>query len=206
VPDSEEAQDPREHRFRDIYSANYGRVRAYALRRLASPDDAADVVAEVFTTAWRRLADVPAPPNDRLWLYGVARRAIAGHQRGTRRLRNLRARLASSALVRQPSISSHDPVQDPLLAAVDSLPPAEREALRLVLWEQLSHADAAKVIGCSVNAVGIRVHRAKARLREALGPAPADDGSDRAAGSGRADRTRDPAAVLLKRTEPSDGS
>jgi RNA polymerase sigma-70 factor (ECF subfamily) len=37
-----------------------------------------------------------------------------------------------------------------------------------VLWEELSHAEAAEVLGCSVNAVGVRLHRAKARLRDAL--------------------------------------
>jgi DNA-directed RNA polymerase specialized sigma24 family protein len=55
-----------------------------------------------------------------------------------------------------------------VLDALDRLPPAEREALQLVLWEELSHAEAARVLGCSVNAVAIRVHRAKARLRADL--------------------------------------
>jgi DNA-directed RNA polymerase specialized sigma24 family protein len=41
----------------------------------------------------------------------------------------------------------------------------------LVYWEQLSHAEAAQVLGCSPNAVAIRTHRAKERLRDALAPA-----------------------------------
>ena len=44
--------------------------------------------------------------------------------------------------------------------------------LQLVLWEQLSHAEAAQVLGCSANAVAIRVHRAKARLRGLLATGP----------------------------------
>ncbi|WP_327589384.1 hypothetical protein OHA25_22085 [Nonomuraea sp. NBC_00507] len=36
----------------------------YALRRCADPDDAADVVAETFMIAWRRIAEVPAGPVD----------------------------------------------------------------------------------------------------------------------------------------------
>jgi len=47
----------------------------------------------------------------------------------------------------------------------------EREAIALVHWEQLSHDEAARVLGCSSNAVAIRVHRARSRLRQALAEA-----------------------------------
>ena len=62
------------------------------------------------------------------------------------------------------------------LAAIRELKPAHREALLLVHWEQLTYAEAAEALGCSVNAVGIRVHRAKERLRTLLG---ADSQADR---------------------------
>jgi RNA polymerase sigma factor (sigma-70 family) len=166
--------DEREHRFRQLYAEHYQPVQAYVVRRLAVSADVPDVVAEVFTIAWRRLDDVPAAPADRLWLYGVARRVIGGRHRGMRRLAGLLARLASQ--VEQSPIEQAQPLQqaDWLLAAMQQLRPADREALRLVHWEQLSHAEAGAVLGCSANAVAIRVHRAKARLRELLG---SDDGA-----------------------------
>lgn len=49
----------------------------------------------------------------------------------------------------------------------------DREVLMLVMWEGLSHAEAAEVMGCSVNAIGLRVRRAKERLRSALDPSEA---------------------------------
>jgi len=148
--------------------------------------DVADVVADVFTAAWRRLDDIPPPPDDRLWLYGVARRVIAGKHRGTRRLRSLLARLEANhdASAGQPQETANF-LNDRLLQAVRRLGAAEREALQLVLWEQLSHAEAAEILGCSANAVAIRVHRAKAKLRDTLGPgngAASPAGSDHAAG------------------------
>ena len=85
-------------------------------------------------------------------------------------------------------------MSDRVLAALGRLSDREREALQLVLWEELSHADAAQVLGCSANAVAIRVHRAKARLRGELSatePSPTDraatgrSATDRAA-TGRA--------------------
>lgn len=158
--------DQRERRFRQLYAEHYRPVWAYAVRRLDSAADVADVVAEVFTTAWRRLDDVPAAPEAGLWLYGVARRVLAGHHRSSRRRRRLMLRMAVT------QVSSHheapDLAEDELILALRQIPDGEREALMLTAWEQLSHAEAAQVLGCSPNAVAIRVHRAKSRLREAL--------------------------------------
>src|SRR6266581_3548338 len=80
-------------RFEEIYAANCGPILGYALRRTGNGDDAADVVAETFLTAWRRLDDVPADEGARLWLYGVARRVLANHHRGQRRKSELAERL-----------------------------------------------------------------------------------------------------------------
>jgi RNA polymerase sigma-70 factor (ECF subfamily) len=52
--------------------------------------------------------------------------------------------------------------------AIERLRPEDREVLRLVLWEQLTHAEAAVVLGCSVNAVAQRLHTARQRLRADL--------------------------------------
>jgi DNA-directed RNA polymerase specialized sigma24 family protein len=91
--------DERQHRFEELYAANCGPILGYVLRRTDNPDDAADVIAETFLTAWRRLDAVPPGDEARLWLYGVARRVLANHRRGERRRTvladRLRAQLAS---------------------------------------------------------------------------------------------------------------
>jgi DNA-directed RNA polymerase specialized sigma24 family protein len=55
-----------------------------------------------------------------------------------------------------------------VLEAIDRLRSADREVLKLVLWEGLNHAEAASVLGCSVSAVAQRLHRARERLRSEL--------------------------------------
>ena len=169
---ADDGKDQRELRFHRLYQANFAPVQAYAVNRLGTADDVPDVVAEVFTTAWRRLADVPPAPGDRLWLYGTARRVIARRHRSASRLRNLLGRIAAERYpTEQPLAAGQDPVAERVLAALAELQPAHREALLLVHWEQLSYAEAAQALGCSVNAVGIRVHKAKTRLRTLLDPA-----------------------------------
>ncbi len=173
MPGTEHGCADRERRFRALYTTHYQAMLAYAVRRTGPSEDAADVVADIFTTAWRRLDEVPAAPADRLWLYGVAQRVVAGQRRSARRRHSLTSRLrAEQTAAASQQAGGRDPARDHLIAALDRLPAAEREALQLVLWEQLSHAEAAQVLGCSANAVAIRVHRAKARLRQLLATGP----------------------------------
>jgi RNA polymerase sigma-70 factor, ECF subfamily len=171
VPDHDPGREHREQQFGALYREHYRSVWAYAVRRVESQADAGDVVADVFTIAWRRLSEVPDPPDDLLWLFGVARRVVAGKRRSAQRLRDLIVRLQANRL---PASTGGGDLQggylqtDRLLEAVARLRPAEREAIALVHWEQLSHDEAARVLGCSANAVAIRVHRARGRLRRAL--------------------------------------
>jgi RNA polymerase sigma-70 factor (ECF subfamily) len=166
VPDHDPSWEHREQRFGALYREHYRSVWAYAVRRIESQADAGDVVADVFTIAWRRLSEVPDPPGDLLWLYGVARRVVAGKRRSARRVRDLIARLQANPVTA--STGGGGLLTDRLLEAVARLRPAEREAIALVHWEQLSHDEAARVLGCSANAVAIRVHRARGRLRLVL--------------------------------------
>ena len=157
----------RRSRFEDLYAANCAPILGYALRRTSNGDDAADVVAETFLTAWRRLDDVPRGDDARLWLYGVARRVLANHHRGERRKSELSDRLSRDlALVhRDPEYTGELAV---VAAAFRTLPEADRELLALVGWEGLEHNEIAAVLGCSRNAVRIRLHRARAKFAAAV--------------------------------------
>jgi RNA polymerase sigma-70 factor (ECF subfamily) len=156
----------RHSRFRSLYEDHYAAVSAFALRRAHSAADGSDAVAEVFTIAWRRLDKVPEPPRDLLWLYGVAHRVIANQRRSFIRRSNLVKRLQDQVQI--PQENSDGPAVELVRSAIEDLRVTEKEALRLVLWEGLSHAEAASVLGCSSNAVAIRVHRAKLHMQTAL--------------------------------------
>ncbi|MEU8803061.1 sigma-70 family RNA polymerase sigma factor [Spirillospora sp. NPDC048819] len=158
----------RRRRFEEIYTANRARILGYALRRTSDPHDAADVLAGTFLTAWRRLDDVPPGDQARLWLYGVARRVLANHHRGERRRSALAADLGSRL---SDGLTVHERSDGDLTDAATafrSLPDADRELLSLVGWEGLDHGEIAAVLGCSRNAVRIRLHRARRRFARAL--------------------------------------
>jgi RNA polymerase sigma-70 factor (ECF subfamily) len=166
----------REERFEALFRAHLPRVRAYVARRVA--EGVEDAVAETFTVAWRRLDDVPAGDAARPWLYGVARRVLANHHRGERRrsalVGDLAGRLRTDLAAHRPAAPEGDLAA--VAAAFGELSDDDRELLALVGWEGLDRAEIAAVLGCSRNAVRIRLHRARRRLARALdrheAPAP----------------------------------
>jgi RNA polymerase sigma factor (sigma-70 family) len=160
-------QDQRQRRFEAVYTAHRGSILGYVLRRTGSPDDAADVIAETFLTAWRRLDDIPRDPEARLWLSGVARRVLANHHRGERRRSaltdRLRADLAAGYRPPEP-----DGGQVEITEAFRRLPAADRELLALAAWEGLDYGQIAVVLACSRNAVRLRLFRARKRFAAEL--------------------------------------
>jgi RNA polymerase sigma-70 factor (ECF subfamily) len=156
----------RRARFEALYAAHGRGVLAYALRRTTQPADAADVLAEVFVVAWRRLDDVPEGADARLWLYGVARRVLANQRRGTRRRGALGARLAEGLVEHV----APDPAETlgtaaAVRAALAGLPEGDREVLLLAGWEGLTAPQIAVVLDVPPATVRTRLHRARGRLR-----------------------------------------
>lgn len=152
--------------FRGLYAAQFESILRYALRRVASPEDAADVVAETFLTAWRRSDEVPPGAQARLWLFGVARRVLANHARGEVRRHRLGERLRLELAVRLPD-SPPDGVPE-VREALGRLGDLDREILTLSAWEGLQPREIADVLGLSAGAVRTRLTRARSRLRAEL--------------------------------------
>lgn len=170
---SMEQREVRVARFTVLFERHFDAVSSY-VRRRTDPASAADVAAETFLVAWRRIDEVP---SDALpWLLVTARQTLANQLRGASRASSLRVRLESQ---RQLAIDPGDSVVDDLgtrrrwAAAFGTLDRADQEVLALTAWDGLTAAQAATVLGCGVSACVMRLHRARRRLRRALEkPAP----------------------------------
>ena len=120
--------DPRAERLRRLYRAHGEALLAYALRRAAGPEDAADLVSDVFLVAWRRIDEVPRGEEARLWLYGVARKTLSNQARGERRRTRLGEALREHVVAAAPARAEIDPE---LARALGTLRPIDRELLAL---------------------------------------------------------------------------
>lgn len=162
-----EATIPDEAEYRVFYDQHFDTVHAFVRRRVEA-SEVDDVVAQAFVVAWRRFDVLPATVHDRtLWMYGVARRTVADALKARRRRVRLEERLRRTT---PPASSADTYVEDGadlVLAVLAGLRPADQEVLRLASWEQLSRSDAAQVLGCSVRALNVKLHRARRRLASA---------------------------------------
>jgi len=159
-----------EERFRRFYAAHFDALLAYALRRVSRREDAADVVADSFLVAWRRVGDLPPGDEARLWLYGVARKVLANQHRGGRRRERLGRRLKeqlSHSVVTDHAVDLAErlAVQD----ALSRLGELDREVLTLTVWEELEPREIAVILGVNAQAVRTRLSRARGRLRDLIG-------------------------------------
>jgi len=161
---------PREQQFGELYDAHAPALLAYLARRLDRPADAADILAEVFVVAWRRIADVPGGGDTRPWLFGVARMMLRNERRRQHRQHALGQRLRAE-LIAHPLVVPPPAVDGPgagVVAALRRMAPDDRELLMLVGWDGLTPSQAATVLGAPPATIRVRLHRARHELRRLL--------------------------------------
>jgi RNA polymerase sigma-70 factor, ECF subfamily len=147
-----------EARFADVFQ-NLGSIVRYAAAR--GSRDPEGIAAEVMAIAWRRLPSLPAD-DPRPWLFVTARNLLMAERRRTGRQATLDAHHAETPAA---EAESGDPA---VTAALMQLRPADRDALLLVSWDDLTPAQAARVAGISPVAFRVRLYRARRRFEQAL--------------------------------------
>ncbi|MGW4228452.1 RNA polymerase sigma factor [Streptomyces sp. NPDC004980] len=161
--------------FAALFDRYAGAVHRYAARRLG-PEAAEDLMAETFTTAFQRRHTYDLTRADaRPWLFGIATNLVSRHRRAEAR------RFKALAKVPEP-MEYEEPVADravaragatgvrrDLAAALAGLSARHRDVVLLVAWADLDYEEAATALGVPVGTVRSRLHRARSRLREALG-------------------------------------
>jgi len=141
----------------------------YFMRRVDTPEDAADLVADTFLVAWRRIGRLPTDlERQRMWMFGIARHSLANWRRGRRR------RVALSDALRAQLATAHaTETQDDVTDALATLPAEQAELVRLVHWDGFSVVDAAGVLGIRESTARGRYQRARIALKQALATTPA---------------------------------
>lgn len=162
-------------------AANAADLLAFFERRVPEDGDAADLLSECLTVAWRRIDDLPgADVEARMWLFGVARNVLANARRASVRRWKLVERIRGQ-LVPPGSNGDGDRVVE-VRDAVRRLPSDLRDLIGLVHWEGFSLAEAAAIIGIPASTARGRYQSARRMLRQALSDAVTGD-SDAAAGA-----------------------
>lgn len=140
-------------------------MRAFAFRRVP-PDAVDDVVAEVFSVAWRSRASMPRDGRTLAWLYRTATNLIGHYYRANGRRGHYESRSVQPVSAPDGSEAVADRVV--IARALGLLAPGDAEVLRLAYWEDLALSDVAFVLGCTTGAARVRLHRARRHLQALL--------------------------------------
>ncbi|MGW1093398.1 RNA polymerase sigma factor [Streptomyces sp. NPDC002596] len=153
-------------------------IHRYAARRLGA-DVADDLMAETFVIAFQRrrrydLSRAQARP----WLYGIVTNLVGEHRRAEARHLRALARFAAGV----PDEGGGEPMAErvadrvtaesargALAGCIAKLPPRYRDVLLVIAWGDLDYVEAAEALGVPVGTVRSRLHRARRKLRDALG-------------------------------------
>jgi RNA polymerase sigma-70 factor, ECF subfamily len=152
-------------------------LRAVAARRFRDASDIDDAVQDILLTvhAMRHTYDPRRPFGP--WLVTIANRRIIDRLR-----RRLRTRARETEFTAEHETFSADGTNltsnrdetsaddAGLHAAIEQLPPDQREAIRLLKLKQMSLKEAALASGRSVSALKVATHRAIKDLRKILQP------------------------------------
>jgi RNA polymerase sigma-70 factor (ECF subfamily) len=155
---------------RTLFARHSTRVFRFLLRIVGNTATAEDLVSETFLEVWRQAGRFEGRSKASTWLLGVARHKALSLLR-QRRLDQLDE--ATAALVPDPSDDPEAEAQHRSRAAVlrdclSRLPPAQRELLDLIYYQEQSIADVARIVGVPENTVKTRAFYARKRLAELM--------------------------------------
>jgi RNA polymerase sigma-70 factor (ECF subfamily) len=159
-------------RYRELVERHERRVYAVAWSRLGDAALAEEATQEAFIRAYRRLWLLGDGAKFSGWVNTIARRVAINFGLRQRRELNKRQRwaLENPAISTTENSAGTDPLHTPetLRQTLAELPAAHRECLVLFYIEGKSGAEAAAALGISEAALRVRLHRARAAMRERL--------------------------------------
>jgi RNA polymerase sigma factor (sigma-70 family) len=163
-----------------VLEAARPRLQRFVHARGVRPDSTDDVVQETLLEAWRSLDRLCSPERFDAWLLGICRnvcRRWAEREQRQERRRMEETRDAEDTFIEglaDPLAS--DPAEELsrqdlvtlLDRALSYLPDANRSALELRYLAELPQQEVALRLGLTINALEVRLHRARRQLRQVL--------------------------------------
>ena len=153
--------------FEMLFDRYNGRLLYYLRRMLGASGMAEDVLQTVWLKVLRKIGTLEEPRALRTWLYRIA------HNEAVQQLRKAGREIALEETEETLEAATEEEDSRPLDTAqvhlaLDQISPAHRAVLTLRFMNDLSYADIAEVVGCSVGTIRSRIHYAKQALRKQM--------------------------------------
>jgi RNA polymerase sigma-70 factor, ECF subfamily len=153
--------------FHSVFDRHSGDVYRFALYLSGDPSLAEEITQETFVRAWVVPGEITGG-TVKAYLLTIARNLYCAERRRRTRESALDGTVAdrqTASLTTARRQSDCDTDLDAVLKALQSLPEVDRAALLMHAQDGLPHAAIATVLGLSITAVKVRIHRARIKLR-----------------------------------------
>src|SRR5690606_28507453 len=153
--------------FGELLQKHYDRIHGLAWQLTGSHADAEDIAQDVCCILVEKIGSFRGEATFATWLCGIVFNCCRDHHRRRRSFRGFTERLAVLAgLVHAPDGRDlHDQIW--IRSAIARLKPAYRDTVVLVAGQQLTHAEAAEILGLSEATVSWRMHQVRKILSDA---------------------------------------
>ena len=155
--------------FGELLGRHYDRIHGLAWQLTGSRADADDVAQDVCCALVEKIASFRGEAKFGTWLCGITFNACRDLRRRRRSFKGFTERLTVLAgLAQAPDgRDAYDAIW--LRSAIARLKPAYRDAAVLVAGQQLSHGEAAEILGVAESTVSWRMHEVRRLLGESAG-------------------------------------
>jgi RNA polymerase sigma-70 factor (ECF subfamily) len=144
-------------------------IRAMTFRMTGSLDDAEELAQDAFLRAYRQLAAFNGGSKFSSWLCRIAINLCIDWRRREWRRDGIHSQWAADAIgENDPGAGFPDELSRRVQEALNRLPAKQRAAIVLTVYEDQSHAEAAKMLGCTEATVSWRVFAARRKLKTLL--------------------------------------
>jgi RNA polymerase sigma-70 factor (ECF subfamily) len=143
-------------------------LRAFAMSLAQNADKADDLVQETLMKAWDKQSSFQPGTNLKAWLFTILRNVFYSQMRKRGREVQDSDGVMTARLAMHPDQEGSLDLKD-FQAALEMLPPDQREAIILIGASGFSDVEAADICDCAVGTMKSRVSRARDRLTKILG-------------------------------------
>lgn len=159
----------RHHAFHLIVKHHQQRLHAFIRRMVTDPDEAKDVLQDVFIKAWHGLDRFRADAELSSWLHRIAYNAAVSHIKRARRGLFVDLSAAYQRSVATLDDGAHfdgDEIQRRLQRAVMRLPAKQRAVFTMKYFQELKYEEISAITGTSVGALKSTFHIAVKKVEE----------------------------------------
>ena len=144
-------------------------IRAVTFRMTGSLDDAEELAQDAFVRGYQQLGSFGGGSKFSTWLCKIAINLSLDWQRREKRRDEIHSQWAAETISETtPSDGFPDELSRRVQSALNGLPAKQRAAIVLTVYENQSHAEAARILGCTEATISWRVFAARQKLKKLL--------------------------------------